>query len=57
MHDDPATAVRLRVIQVAAKMDTPESQALLERHTRDTDAIVRGEAIRLLKLREDNSAR
>ncbi len=56
-HDDPATAVRITVIQAAARMDTPESLELLKRHTRDADATVRDEAVRLLKLREDGSAK
>jgi HEAT repeat protein len=57
MQDDPATAVRITVIQAAARMETPESLALLKRHTQDSDLTVRGEAARLLKLRADGSAK
>jgi hypothetical protein len=52
MEEDPAMAVRLTVLQTAARMNTPESLALLERRTQDGDATVRGEASRLLELRE-----
>lgn len=56
-HDDPATAVRITVIQAAARMDTPESLELLKRHTQDADTTVRDEAVRLLRLRENGSVK
>jgi len=38
-------------------MNTPESLALLKRRTQDSDATVRGEAVRLLELRENTTAK
>jgi len=52
MEEDPAMSVRLAVAQAAARMTTAESLALLKRRTQDPDGTVRGEAARLLKLRE-----
>jgi HEAT repeat protein len=57
MEEDPAMSVRLTVVQAAARMNTPESLALLERRTQDSDATVRGEAARLLELRENGIAK
>ncbi len=57
MEEDPAMRVRLTVLQAAARMNTPESLALLERRTQDSDATVRGEAARLLELREKGAAK
>jgi hypothetical protein len=57
MEEDPAMGVRLTVLQAAARMNTPESLALLERRTQDSDATVRGEAARLLELRENAIAK
>jgi HEAT repeat protein len=52
MENDPASAVRLTVIQTAVEMKTAESLELIRRHTTDPDETVRGEAMRLLKQRE-----
>ena len=52
MEEDAYMGVRLTVLQTAARMDTPESLALLKRRTQDADEMVRGEAVRLLELRE-----
>jgi hypothetical protein len=57
MEEDPARGVRLTVVQTAARMNTPESLALLKRRTLDNDATVRGEAARLLELRESGGAK
>jgi hypothetical protein len=57
MEDDPDTAVRITVVQTAARMDTPESLALLKRRTHDPAGSVRGEAERLLKLRLGEGAK
>lgn len=57
MEEDPATAVRLTVLQTAARMETPAALALLQRRTQDSDETVRGEAVRLLKLRASSSAK
>jgi hypothetical protein len=57
MEEDPASAVRITVIQAAARMKTPESLALLKRHTQDSDPAVREEAARLLELRENSTAK
>jgi hypothetical protein len=51
MEEDPAMAVRLTVLQAAARMEGKESLALLKRRTRDGDATVRSEAARLLETR------
>ena len=52
MEEDPSRAVRITVIQAAARMKTPESLALLKRRTQDSDPTASGEAARLLELRE-----
>ena len=57
MEEDPASAVRITVIQAAARMKRPESLALLKRHTHDSDPAVRGEAARLLERRENGTAK
>jgi HEAT repeat protein len=57
MEEDPARGVRLTVVQAAARMNTPESLALLKRRMQDSDATVRGEAARLLELRENGAAK
>jgi len=57
MHEDPATSVRITVIQAAAQWETPESLALLKRHTQDEDHGVRNEAIRLLEKHEGGATR
>jgi hypothetical protein len=57
MEEDPAMSVRLFVVQAAARMNTPESLAVIERHTHDSDETVRGEAARLLELREKGAAK
>ncbi|GAA5496377.1 hypothetical protein Rhal01_02560 [Rubritalea halochordaticola] len=49
MHDDPYYFVRIRVIQAAAKIKTPEALGILRQHTEDSEERVRNEAIRLLK--------
>lgn len=56
MEQDPATPVRLFVVQAAARMNTPESVAVIERGMHDSDESVRGEAARLLELREKRAA-
>jgi HEAT repeat protein len=55
MENDPATAVRITVIQAAGRMKTPESLTLLKRRAQDNDPAVRGEAARLLELRGNSS--
>jgi hypothetical protein len=57
MHDDPAIGVRITVSQAAARMGTPESLAILDRLTQDSDARVRREAVRLLQVHEDSPAK
>ncbi len=57
MEEDPATSVRLTVVQSAARMSTPESLAVIERRTHDSDKTVRGEAARLLELREKGATK
>jgi hypothetical protein len=57
MEEDAATAPRITVIQAAAKMDSPESLALLKRRAQDVDQRVREEAARLLKLRESKASK
>lgn len=57
MEEDPDMGVRLTVLQTAARMDTPESLALLERRVKDGDATVRGEAVRLLELRKKGTTK
>jgi HEAT repeat protein len=57
MEEDPAMSVRLTVVQAAARMNTPESLAVIERRTHDSDETVRGEAARLLELREKGAAK
>lgn len=57
MEEDSARGVRLTVVQAAARMNTPESLALLKRRAQDSDATVRGEAVRLLGLRENGTAK
>jgi hypothetical protein len=57
MEEDPAMSVRLTVVQAAARMSTPESLAVVERRTHDSDDTVRGEAARLLELREKGAAK
>jgi len=57
MEEDPAMSVRLTVVHAAARMNTPESLALLERRAKDSNATVRGEAARLLELRENGIAK
>jgi len=57
MEEDPAMSVRLTVVQAAARMATPESLAVIERRTHDSDETVRGEAARLLELRENRAAK
>ncbi len=57
MEEDPAMSVRLTVVQAAARMNTPESLAVIERRTHDSDETVRGEAARLLELREMGAAK
>jgi hypothetical protein len=57
MEEDPAMSVRLTVVQAAARMNTPESLAVVERRTHDSDETVRGEAVRLLELREKSAAK
>ncbi|NNJ27677.1 HEAT repeat domain-containing protein [Alienimonas chondri] len=55
MEEDPSEAVRITVIQAAARMESAESLALLKRRAQDGDPRVRGEAARLLKLRENGA--
>ena len=57
MEEDPAMSVRLFVVQAAARMNTPESLAVIGRRTRDSDETVRGEAARLRELREKGGAK
>jgi hypothetical protein len=54
MHEDPARSVRLTVLQTAARMNTPESLALLKSHVQDSDATVRREVDRLIQLRNQD---
>lgn len=54
---DPAGAVRITVIQAAARMTTPQSLALLKRRIHDGDRAVSGEAARLLEYRENGTAK
>jgi hypothetical protein len=55
LEEDPSRAVRITVIQAAARMKTPESLALLKRRTQDSDPTASGEAARLLELRENGT--
>jgi len=57
MEEDPARSVRITVVQAAARMKTPESLALLQRRSKDRDAVVRHEAARLLEFRENGTAK
>jgi hypothetical protein len=57
MEEDPAMSVRLFVVQAAARMNTPESLAVVERGTHDIDETVRSEAARLLELRQKGAAK
>lgn len=57
MEEDAAMSVRLTVVQAAARMNTPESLAVIDRRTHDSDGTVRGEAARLLELREKGAAK
>jgi hypothetical protein len=48
MEKDPARSVRLTVVQAAARINTPESLAIVQRGTQDNDGTIRREATRLL---------
>jgi hypothetical protein len=52
MENDPAFAVRIIVVQAAAREKSPESQGLLQRLAKDSNPLVQKEAERLLKTRE-----
>jgi hypothetical protein len=51
MRDDPYDAVRLNVLHVLGKMDTPASLDMIKAMTTDRSEMVRDEAKRYLKLR------
>jgi HEAT repeat protein len=51
MEKDPHNSVRLIVVQTAAKVDTPEALAILQRGTQDADKMVRDQANGFLKAR------
>ncbi len=53
LWNNPDRNVRLEVVHVLGRMDTPESLALLEKMSGDDDELVRSEAKRYLKLRND----
>lgn len=54
MHDDTARAVRITVIQTAAKMRTNEARKVLNSSASDNDPDIRREAKRLLELVEQD---
>ncbi|MDZ4287969.1 MAG: HEAT repeat domain-containing protein, partial [Prosthecobacter sp.] len=54
MEKDPSKSVRLTVVQAAARVDTPETLAIVQRGTQDTDKMVRDEATRLMNDRRNS---
>jgi HEAT repeat protein len=57
MRNDPYYGVRLSVLHVLGKMDTPESLEMIKKMTKDSDKRLRDEALRYLKLRTDDGKR
>ena len=53
MWDDPYYGVRVDVLHVLGKMDTPESLEMLKKMSHDPEKIVADEALRYLKLRAE----